>query len=116
MEQDRISIETEIAEAQQASVTADIISAWSIQDVQRMLASLSDHLSATLEEGQIRELRAALADLIERIEYEPETRQATIYYRLTGFNKASPRGCGVDPESWSRVADIGKRLLRSRSA
>lgn len=63
-----------------------------------------------MEGGRIREMRDALAKLIERIEFDPVTREATIHYRLdTGVKMASPRVRNVAPE-WSAVT----RVARSR--
>ena len=91
MEQERITIEGEIAEADRARQTAEVVAAWTASDVQRMLSTLAGSIAAALDDGRTRELRAALSDLVERIEYDSENRQAVIRYRLTGVIVASPR-------------------------
>ena len=109
MEQERIAIEGEIAEAERVRQTAEVVSAWTAADVKRMLAALAESIAADLEDGKTRDLRGALSDLVERIEYDPETRQAVIRYRLTGVMMASPRGSIVAPVEWERSVSVPSR-------
>ena len=60
-------------------------------DVRVALRGLLDGLRD--KEGNVAELRAALASQIDRVELDPETERCVIHYRLTtGVNLASPRG------------------------
>lgn len=92
MERDREAVEGELGEAELHSQQAEVISPWSAADGQRLLSTLRDSLEADREQGQVRRLRDTLAELIDRIEYDPEHRQAIVHSRLTGINVASPRG------------------------
>lgn len=97
LERERAGVEAELEEAQRQSQHAEVIALWSAADVQRLLGTLRDSLEADRAQGEVRTVRNTLAELIERIEYDPETRQAVIYYRLTGVGVASPRGSAAAP-------------------
>jgi hypothetical protein len=75
-----------------------------------MLGALRETMQADQEAGRVRELRTALADLLEKVEYDPETRSAVIRYRLqSGVKLASPRGGHVAPVEWSAVIAVPRR-------
>lgn len=110
LERDRQAVADELDDAERSSEQADLIALWSAADVQRLLGTLRESLDADREQGHARKLRDTLAALIERIEYDAETRKAVIHYRLTGVNVASPRGFGVAPAcKWERPLVVARR-------
>jgi DNA invertase Pin-like site-specific DNA recombinase len=112
MEGDRAAVQADIEDADRTSKQADVIALWSPPDVQRMLATLRDAMQADRDAGRVRELRAALSGLLEKVEYDPETRSAIIHYRLqSGVKLASPRGCDAAPVSWTAVLSVPLRLI-----
>ena len=44
-----------------------------------------------------------LAQLVERIVYDLETREVTIHYQISGVNVASPRDSHVAPSFQARI-------------
>lgn len=110
MEADRAAIAAELEAARQDTETAQLVALWTAADVARMLTTLRDTLQTDLEEGRTRDLKTALAGLIERVEYDPDTRRAAICYRLdTGVKLASPRGGHSAPVSWQSRTLVGRR-------
>lgn len=83
---------------------------WTAADVQRLLTGLRADLEQRRSEGDVIGLRAALADLVERIEYDPDEGSGRIAYRLdTGITLASPRGGHGIPVRWSSKVQVGRR-------
>ena len=110
LEADRAAVQAEIEEADRATDQATVIALWTVADVQRMLLVLRETMQADQEAGRVRELRTALADLLEKVEYDPETRSAVVHYRLqSGVKLASPRGCNVAPVEWSAIVAVPRR-------
>lgn len=73
-----------------------LIAAQAITGVRAALRGLLDDLRD--KEGNVAELRAALASQIDRVELDPESERCVIHYRLTtGVNLASPRGPDAIP-------------------
>lgn len=83
---------------------------WTAADVRLLLANLRADLEQRRTDGDVIGLRAALANLVERIEYDPDEGSGRVVYRLdTGITMASPRGCIATPVIWSSVVRVGKR-------
>jgi hypothetical protein len=111
MEQERAAIEAELHDAEAAAQHAQIVRMWTAADVGRLLTTLHESIEYDRDAGHTRDLRATLADLIERVVFDPDTRVAEIRYRLdTGVRMASPRGRPVAPVAWSRVVQIPRRV------
>lgn len=111
MESEREALRSEIEQSEHASRQADIVRMWTAADVARLLSTLRETIEADRESGRVRELRVALAELIERIEYDPATRSAVIRYRLdTGIDVASPRGSHLAPVTWDRAVLVSRRI------
>ena len=104
LEADRAALVTEISEASRISEEADIVAMWTAADVVRALDVLRDALQADIEAERLIELRDALAQLIEMIEYDPVSRVAVIHYRLEGVKMASPRERHAAPPRWTSAA------------
>ena len=70
-----------------------VVELWTPPEVERLLAGLRQYLESEMEAGDLREVRAALSDLVSRIVLDVRTRQAEIGYRIYGGIKmALPRG------------------------
>jgi DNA invertase Pin-like site-specific DNA recombinase len=111
MESEREALQSEIEQSEHASRQADIVRMWTSADVARLLGTLRETIEADRESGRVRELRIALSELIERIEYDSTTRSAVIRYRLdTGVKVASPRGSHLAPVCWDRAVSVPRRL------
>ena len=110
LERDRSAVADELESAERQTEQAEVVALWSAADVQRLLGTLRDSLEADRAQGEVRKLRATLAELIERIEYDVETRQAAIHYRLTGVKMASPRRPAVAPVAFCSQVAVGRRL------
>jgi chromosome segregation ATPase len=112
MESEREALQSEIEQAERASCQADIVRMWTSADVARLLGTLRETIEADRESGHVRELRIALSELIERIEYDPANRSAVIRYRLdTGIREASPRGSHFAPVCWDRAVSVPRRAV-----
>ena len=111
MEGERAAVEQDLREAERCAETACVVALWTAADVQRLLGTLRESLQSDLEAGRLRDLRSALSDLIERVEYDPEARSATIHYALqTGVKMASPRAPDAAPVRWRSIADVPLRM------
>ena len=110
METERAALADELADATRAQTAATTTRLWTAADVGRMLGTLRESMHADMTEGRMRDLRTALAQLIERVEYDPDARSALIRYRLdTGVKLASPRGSSVAPVTWQTRVDVARR-------
>jgi DNA invertase Pin-like site-specific DNA recombinase len=110
METERAALADELADATRAQTAATTTRLWTAADVGRMLGTLRESMHADMTEGRMRDLRTALAQLIERVEYDPDARSALIRYRLdTGVKLASPRGSAVAPVTWQTRVDVARR-------
>lgn len=112
MEGERAALEEDLAEAAAASQQAEIVRLWTPSDVTRLLATLRESIEIDRDQGRTRDLRATLAALVERIEYDPATRTGTIRYRLeSGVKVALPRGRTLAPVTWARVVSVPRRWV-----
>jgi multidrug resistance efflux pump len=101
MEAERAGLVAELSRQQAQADLEKTAVQISKADVRGALRGLLDDLRA--KEGNVAELRAALASQIDRVELDPESERCVIHYRLTtGVNLASPRR----PELIPRVAVV----------
>jgi multidrug resistance efflux pump len=101
MEAERAGLVAELSRQQAQADLGKTAVQISKADVRGALCGLLDDLRA--KEGNVAELRAALASQIDRVELDPESERCVIHYRLTtGVNLASPRR----PELIPRVAVV----------
>ena len=61
-------------------------------EIRGMLAAMRADLVEKKDAGRVSEARAAIADIVDRIEYAEGGNAFTIRYRVTGVSLASPRG------------------------
>lgn len=81
-------------------------------DIREMLAELRADLEAKRDAGMITEVRAAMAEMVERIEYAEGGTSFTIRYRVTGVTRASPRGFDLTPPAaWESVGELKRRRV-----
>jgi len=114
LEADRGGLVAELERAEQESNLARVVRAWTVTDVERLLAGLRNSLETDLAEDKILAVREALHGLIERIILDLESRAYTLHYRLdTGINMASPRGCRPAPVCWHAQGVVQRRSARS---
>jgi hypothetical protein len=107
LEADRGGLLAELEQAEQDSNLARVVRAWTVADVERLLAGLRNSLETDLAEDKILAVREALHGLIERIILDLESRAYTLHYRLdTGINMASPRGCRPAPVCWQGSGSV----------
>lgn len=101
MELERAAMAMELAHAASESRQAEVIRAWTVADVARLLASLRNALETDLAEDRILAAREALAGIVERITLDLESMAWEIHYKLhTGVKMASPRGSRLAPVIW----------------
>ena len=93
MEAERVALTAEIEQAATESRQADIIRAWTPADVGRLLAGLRNALETDLAEDRLTAARESLAQLVDKIILDLESRIWEIHYKIyTGVKMASPRG------------------------
>jgi site-specific DNA recombinase len=61
-------------------------------EIRRMLAAMRADLAEKRGAGLVGEARAAIAEMVDRVEYAEGSNAFTIRYRVTGVSLASPRG------------------------
>jgi len=99
LEASRASIIEQIAQARALSAQAESGKRLTAADVRALLNGLfADIAAGDAPEG----VRAALAQVVERVELDPSTLDATVHYAVaTGDNLASPRGGDLSPVRWA---------------
>ena len=101
MELERAALVSGLEQAETESRQAEVIRAWTVADVAKLLASLRNVLEVDLEEDRTMAAREALARLVDRITLDLESRVWEIHYKLhTGVKMASPRGFRLAPVVW----------------
>ncbi|MBV5310812.1 recombinase family protein [Chromatium okenii] len=107
MEAERVSVADEIKEASRISQDAEVVALWTATDVAAALDALRSEIQINVDDGNIRELRTALAQLVDRVEYDLDHREAIIYYCIqTGIKMALPRGTRPAPVTWNTVVIV----------
>ena len=65
-------------------------------EVRQLVRVLFDTLSTSIDDGELKTIKAALSGLIEKIELDPVSEKCVIHCRIsapdTGVKLASPRG------------------------
>ena len=101
MESERAALEADLEQAATESKQAEVIKAWTVADVERLLAGLRNALEADLAEERILAAREALAGIVDKVVLDLESRAWEIHYKLhTGVKLASPRGSRLAPVVW----------------
>lgn len=116
-EAERVALITQLEQLRTAKLASQIAKQYTRLDAKRLTRLLFDGLETTIAEGGVDDIKAALGDLIERVELDPVTSRCSIHYRIetpaeTGFNLASPGLAQVTPVRWSAEVTI----LRRRAA
>jgi DNA invertase Pin-like site-specific DNA recombinase len=98
LETERASVVEQLAQARSLERQAESGRRLTAADVRALLS----HLFADIRAGEsVDEIRAELAKVLERVELDPDTLAATLYYSVaTGVNLASPREGELSPARW----------------
>jgi hypothetical protein len=112
-EQDRAAVQAELEAAAAETRTAEVVALWTPSDVQRLLT----HLREDLEQDGTEAKRRVLTELLERVEFDANSREATLHYRLdmapvTGVNLASPGVHLPAPVTWASALRVARRSAR----
>jgi site-specific DNA recombinase len=95
-EAERAALIEELANLRAKLQQQNAAQALSTDDTRRLLRLLRDQLAVGVELGEVKEIKAALGGLIEKITLDPVSEACTIHYRIaapdTGVIVASPRG------------------------
>lgn len=95
-EAERANMLHELQQLRQRATLSEDAKAITPNEVRHLVRVLFDNLSTSIDDGDLKTIKAALSGLIEKIELDPASEKCTIHYRIaspdTGFNLASPRG------------------------
>lgn len=113
LERERNAVIAELQQAETVAAQTRAIADVSPDDVTAALASVA---AAATDSGRA-SLRAAVIAVVDRVELDPETLQASIVYRIdapAGVVVASPRGCSRNPRTVTLTIRTSIGHIRTR--